>query len=28
MFNVNLKAMNIEFCAVDNNESISATFWQ
>jgi len=24
---VNLKDMTIEFCAVDRNESVSATFW-
>ena len=25
---VNVKAMTNEFCAVDKNESVSATFWQ
>jgi len=28
LYLVNLKAMNIESCAVYKNESVSATFWQ
>jgi len=28
LYFVNLKAMTIEFCAVDKNEPVSLTFWQ